>query len=83
MGATVGKSEHRVQAAEALVAAIKSSAASIPEIAEMILQAIHWLRSCMSMFKCQACVTNHEKQEIIFARVNSMGHLKGASNAYD
>lgn len=39
IGATVGNSEYRVQAAEALTAAIKSSAAASPEIIEMILQA--------------------------------------------
>ena len=39
IGATVGKGEFRVQAAEALVAAVRSSAASSPELVEMILQA--------------------------------------------
>ena len=39
IGATVGKGEYRVQAAEALVAAVRSSAASSPELVEMILQA--------------------------------------------
>ena len=38
IGATVGNSEYRVQAAEALTAAMKSSAAASPEIIEMILQ---------------------------------------------
>ena len=38
IGATVGNSEYRVQAAEALIAAMKSSAAASPEIIEMILQ---------------------------------------------
>ena len=38
IGATVGKGEYRVQAAEALVAAVRSSAASSPELVEMVLQ---------------------------------------------
>ena len=39
IGPTVGKGEYRVQAAEALVAAVRSSAAASPELVEMILQA--------------------------------------------
>ena len=39
VGATVGKGEYRVQAAEALLASMKSSAASSPETVEKILQA--------------------------------------------
>ena len=39
IGTTVGKGEYRVQAAEALVAAVRSSAAASPEVVEMILQA--------------------------------------------
>ena len=39
VGATVGRGEYRVQAAEALIASMKSSAASSPETVEKILQA--------------------------------------------
>ena len=39
VGATVGKGQYRVQAAEALLASMKSSAASSPETKEKILQA--------------------------------------------
>ena len=49
IGATVGKGEYRVQAAEALVAAVRSSAASSPELVEMILQ----VRPAIRTLTCQ------------------------------
>ena len=39
IGATVGKAEYRVQAAQALIATVRCHAASSPEIMEMVLQA--------------------------------------------
>ena len=48
VGATVGKGEYRVQAAEALLASMKSSAASSPETVEKILQASRAFYSLMS-----------------------------------
>ena len=44
----MGKGEYRVQAAEALLASMKSSAASAPETVEKILQASGTFYSLMS-----------------------------------
>ena len=80
IGATVGKSEYRVQAAEALVAAMKSSAASSPEIVQMNLQA-----SCNALpyvcNKTRACpqasgeliITDSASAELRLSRMFVMG----------
>lgn len=58
IGPTVGKGEYRVQAADALVAAVRSSAAAFPELVEMILQAspvlpLHLVSACWQHLQLQ------------------------------